>query len=188
MNNSKPIPLEQNLQLLVAVGQNPRVTQADLAAQLGVAVGTVNWYLRRMIAQGCIKVRRMERKRLLYLLTPRGLSEKSRLGLRYVRTSLRTYRETRRRALSLVARVRRAGYDSIVLQGDGDLAEICRLTCLDQRILIARPSRKQAFPILKVDGANIDLWMPKGNGLSKHPARDSSANAFPYYPALHKSE
>src|SRR5574342_991133 len=99
MHNSKPIPLEQNLQLLTAVGQNPRVTQADLAAELGVAVGTVNWYLRRMIAKGCIKVRRMERRRLLYLLTPRGLAEKSRLGLRYVRTSLRTYRETRRRAL-----------------------------------------------------------------------------------------
>lgn len=187
MNDMKPIPLEQNLQLLVAVGENPRVTQAALAAQLGVAVGTVNWYLRRMIARGCIKVRRMERKRLLYLLTPRGLSEKSRLGLRYMRTSLRTYREMRRRALCLLARVRRAGYDRVILQGDGDLAEICRLTCLDQRIEIAQPARTETFPILKVDGANIDLWMPKRDGLER-PARAPSANAFPYYPALHKSE
>ncbi len=187
MNNAKPIPLEQNLQLLEIVGENPRVTQAELAAQLGVAVGTVNWYLRRMIARGCIKVRRMERKRLLYLLTPRGLAEKSRLGLRHVRTSLRTYREMRRRALSLVARVRRAGYDSIILQGDGDLAEICRLTCLDQRMPMARPSRTKVFPILKVDGTDIVLWMPKRNGFSKRAAHDAlQAQSFSLLPGSPK--
>jgi hypothetical protein len=37
---------------------------------------------------------------------------------------------------------------------------------------IARPSRTKVFPILKVDGADIALWMPKKNGFSKRPARD----------------
>ncbi len=137
MSNAKPIPFQQNLQLLEIVGENPRVTQAELAVQLGVAVGTVNWYLRRVIARGCIQVCRMGRKRRLYLLTPRGWAEKSRLGLRHLRTSLRAYRETRRRALDRLTRVRRAGYASVILEGDGDLVEIRRLTCLDQRIQIA---------------------------------------------------
>jgi len=46
------------------------ITQADLAARLGVAVGSVNWYLKRLINKGHIKVRQMKRRRLRYLITP----------------------------------------------------------------------------------------------------------------------
>ncbi len=54
MKDSKSIPLEHNIQLLETIEQTPKVTQLDLAAQLDVAVGTVNWYLKRLIAKGYI--------------------------------------------------------------------------------------------------------------------------------------
>ncbi len=44
-----------DLQILNHIGENPDTTQADLAAQLGVAVGSVNWYVKRLINKGHIK-------------------------------------------------------------------------------------------------------------------------------------
>ncbi len=159
-DDNKRIPLEQRLQLLQVIDKNPQTTQADLAAHLGVAVGTVNWYIKRMISKGYIKIRRLHRRRLLYLITPRGLAEKSRLGVQYAQMSLRVYRQTRARAIDLLAQVRRAGFVAVVIEGGGDLAEICRLTCLEQNVRIAKATSGCALPVLQVDGAQIDLRLP----------------------------
>ena len=55
---------DRELTLLEHVENNPDVNQATLATQLGVAVGTVNWNLKRLIAKGYVKVQRAERKKL----------------------------------------------------------------------------------------------------------------------------
>ena len=67
---------ERELQILEYLERNPDTTQADLATRLGVAVGSVNWYLKRLINRGYVKVRQMQRRRLRYLVTPQGLAEK----------------------------------------------------------------------------------------------------------------
>ena len=48
--------------LLEHIERDPDVTQASLAAQLGVAVGTVNWHLKRLVAKGYVKVKRAKRR------------------------------------------------------------------------------------------------------------------------------
>ena len=58
------------LQLLEALEAEPETSQADLAAKVGVAVGTVNWYIKRWSAKGYIKVKRIGRWRWRYLLAP----------------------------------------------------------------------------------------------------------------------
>ena len=58
--------------LLEQIENDPNITQASLATQLGVAVGTVNWHLKRMIAKGYVKVKRAERRKLRYIITPKG--------------------------------------------------------------------------------------------------------------------
>ena len=60
----------RELSLLEEIESNPNVNQSTLATQLGVAVGTVNWHLKRLIAKGAVKVSRAERKKLRYIITP----------------------------------------------------------------------------------------------------------------------
>lgn len=159
MDESKTIPLEHHLRLLETIEQNPNVTQADLAVQLGVAVGTVNWYLRRLISKGFVKVRQLQRRRLLYLITPRGITEKSRLGVLYVYASLTVYRQTREQALAILGQIRRAGYSEVILKGNSDLGEICRLTCLEQGVQIAHSDDARGLPVIEADGLRLNLDM-----------------------------
>ena len=71
--SSQTVSSENELQLLEALEASPETTQAELAAQVGVAVGTVNWYLKRWSKKGYVKVSRMGRWNWHYLLTAEGL-------------------------------------------------------------------------------------------------------------------
>ncbi|MBE7473071.1 MAG: winged helix-turn-helix transcriptional regulator [Anaerolineales bacterium] len=148
-----------DLEILNHIEENPDTTQADLAIQLGVAVGSVNWYLKRLINKGYIKVTQMQRRRLRYLLTPKGLAEKAHLTTSFMQASLHWYRETRESSKRLLQEVQQAGYDTVCIEGDGDLAEIIYLTCLEAHIKVKRPV-DPAYPVFKIEGLQTRLDWP----------------------------
>lgn len=143
----------RDLILLEHLEQNPDATQANLAAQLGVAVGTVNWHLKRLIDKGYLKARRVERRKLRYVITPEGLALRARLTLDYIQNSFRLYRLVRERSLVALGQVAEAGYAQIYLDGDGDVAEICRLTCIEKGITVL--SEADHCPVLRVQGLKV---------------------------------
>jgi len=145
-----------DLGLLEQIEKDPDATQATLAARLGVAVGTVNWHLKRLINKGYIKVSRVERRKLRYIITPEGITFRAHLTMDYIQNSLRIYRQTRTQAAAYLNQVRQAGYTRVRLIGDGDIADICRLTCLEQAITICN---EQGLPALEVNGVKVLLRM-----------------------------
>jgi DNA-binding MarR family transcriptional regulator len=152
---------ERELHILEYLEHNPDTTQADLATLLGVAVGSVNWYLKRLINKGYVKVRQMQRRRLRYLVTPQGLAEKARLTQAYMQASLRLYREVRGQARSLLTQVMESGYHMVRIEGDGDLADICRLTCLEQKVRVVEEKDANHVPVLVVEGMQLSLRWPQ---------------------------
>ncbi len=147
-----------DLVLLEQIELNPDATQASLATHLGVAVGTVNWHLKRLIAKGYIKVRRAERRKLRYIITPEGVALRAHLTLDYIQTSFKLYRFVRQQVNELLRQARKAGYSQVCLQGEGDVADVCRLTCLEQGIEICRASQ-DGLPVLEVRGTHIYLHL-----------------------------
>ncbi len=149
------------LRILEQIERDPEATQADLAARLGVAVGTVNWYVKRLVKKGHIKVTRLQRRRLRYLITPDGIAEKTRLAMEYVQVSMGMYRATRQQARELIAKAREAGFQRVVVAGQGDLVDVCRLTCLEQSVPVAALGGEGALPVLRVSGSAVMLEMPE---------------------------
>jgi len=152
---------QRELRILEEIEKDPDTTQADLATRLGVAVGTVNWHVKRLVAKGYVKVTHLQRRRLRYLITPKGIAEKARLTVLYLQASMRLYRETRRQARRLIAEVRGAGYEQVCIQGDGDLADVCRLTCLEQGMQVRAGRGDGQVPVLWVEGMEVRLSLPE---------------------------
>ena len=148
------------LRILEQIEQDPDATQADLAARLGVAIGTINWYVKRLVSKGHVKVTRLQRRRLRYLITPEGIAEKSRLAVEYVQVSMGMYRTIRQVARDLLAQARAAGFHQVAVAGDGDLVDVCRLTCIEQSVPIALENGDGNLPVLRVSGASVKLEMP----------------------------
>jgi len=148
-----------DLSLLENIERNPDVTQADLATQLGVAVGTVNWHLKRLISKGYVKVKRAERRKLLYIITPEGLAIRARLTVDYLEQQFNLYRRIRSRVKEYIEQVKKEGFDRVRLVGEGDVADICRLTCLEQDVIVANEPN---LPTLEVRGLSVLLIRPEG--------------------------
>ena len=146
----------RELTLLEKIENDPDVNQSTLATQLGVAVGTVNWHLKRLIAKGYVKVKRAERKKLRYIITPEGIALRARLAVDYVEKSFSLYRKTRQRVREYISEVQGAGYDRLRIIGKGDVADICRLTCLEHGINVVID---EDVPVLRVEATRVTLQM-----------------------------
>lgn len=147
---------QRELTLLEQIEQDPDITQASLATQLGVAVGTVNWHLKRLIEKGYVKVKRAERRKLRYIITPEGIALRARLTVDYIEQSFNLYRRVRERAQGSIQKLQDAGYERVRIDGNGEVADVCRLSCLEAGIdVVDDPSA----PVLEIDGMKIRLEM-----------------------------
>jgi len=157
----------RELEVLEALVENPEARQADLATRLGVAVGTVNWLLKRLVGKGYVKVKRIGRWQWRYLLTPRGFAKKTRLTQQYLRRSMRLYRDTRQEARRLLEELKERGYNKVRLEGkpENDLVDVCRLTCLEKGVEELN-AEEEGAPVLLVDGRELFLNWPEESGVA----------------------
>ena len=151
-----PTETARELALLEHIESNPDVTQASLATQLGVAVGTVNWHLKRLIEKGYIKIKRTERKKLRYIITPEGIALRTLLTVDYIEQQFLLYRNTRQRVREHLEHIKNAGYAEASIRGEGDVADICRLSCLEQGVAITTDIKA---PVLEIVGLKVLLHL-----------------------------
>jgi EPS-associated MarR family transcriptional regulator len=90
---------ELRYKLLKVLGPNPQLSQRDLARELGISLGRVNYCMRALVDKGWLKAANFKNSRnkiaYMYLLTPRGLEEKTRLTTRFLQIKLREFEELR---------------------------------------------------------------------------------------------
>ena len=91
--------LEQEIhyRLLKILKAEPGIGQRVMAARMGISLGKVNFCVSELAAKGWKKINRLKssnkKKAYAYTLTPRGLEEKSRLTLRFLKRKLAEYDE-----------------------------------------------------------------------------------------------
>jgi len=128
--------------LLNEIASDSKVTQSNLSDRLGIAVGSVNWYIKRLIHRGWVKVSRLDRTRLQYDLTSEGMSVFTQRAVLYAKDSLKVYGEYRRKARELIADLKSRGVESVYIDGDDEAMDILRLTCIEAGLSIsAKPQR-----------------------------------------------
>jgi hypothetical protein len=130
------------------------VTQARLSGRLGIAVGSVNWYIKRLIQRGWIKVSHLDRTRLKYDLTSKGMAVFSQRAVLYARDSLKVYSEFRDKAQKLVAELNRKGIKHVYLDGSDAMMDILRLTCIEGGIALDHIPQET---VLRVAGRDFQI-------------------------------
>jgi predicted transcriptional regulator len=159
------VEAHRDRQLLEAVHQDSRITQRGLASQLGIALGLANTYLKRLMHKGYIKCVNVQRNRVSYLLTPRGIAEKARLTYEFMDYSLHLYREVRQHLREALLECALAG-ERVAIYGRGEAAELAYL-CLKESglepVAVFDAEEGQDFlgmPVLSIEthsGVDYDL-------------------------------
>jgi DNA-binding MarR family transcriptional regulator len=118
----------RTLKILEQVDNGYSPSQRDLARELNISLGLVNSFIKRLAHKGYVKVTTIPRKRIQYILTPKGMAEKSRLTYRYIQSSYQYYRQSRLKLQNLFRELDAQGVCKVVFYGAADLAEIAFLS------------------------------------------------------------
>tara|TARA_B100000795_G_C22771760_1_gene428205 strand:+ start:723 stop:1076 length:354 start_codon:yes stop_codon:yes gene_type:complete len=91
---------EDYFELLRKVEKKPDSTQRELANELGFSLGKLNYCLKALQAKGLIKIKGFKKNpnklNYLYILTPRGVTEKTKLTINYMKKMMQEYDELKK--------------------------------------------------------------------------------------------
>ncbi|MBI5893483.1 MAG: winged helix-turn-helix transcriptional regulator [Deltaproteobacteria bacterium] len=114
--------------LLEELSNNNPVTQRDLSKKFGLALGLVNSYLKNLISKGYITVSTIPKNRYKYFLTPKGISERTRLTYLHLYNFTNLYRVARRDFQYLFNHLCNNGVKRVVFCGLDEVTEIAYLS------------------------------------------------------------
>lgn len=84
-----------HLHLLKILEENPNFTQRDLSRETSVSLGKVNYCMKKLIEKGLVKLVNFKsnpnKAGYYYLLTPKGIEEKTRLTFEFLKIKMNEY-------------------------------------------------------------------------------------------------
>ena len=91
---------EDQLDILRKVEKKPNSTQRELAKELGFSLGKFNYCIKALQQKGFIKIKNFKRNpkkiNYLYVLTPQGIAEKTKLTLNFMKRKISEYDELKK--------------------------------------------------------------------------------------------
>jgi EPS-associated MarR family transcriptional regulator len=91
---------QDHFNVLRKINSKPKSTQRELAIELGFSLGKLNYCLRALKTKGLVKIKNFEKNpnklNYIYVLTPRGISEKTQLTLNFMKRKMKEYDELKK--------------------------------------------------------------------------------------------
>ena len=91
---------EEYLNIIRKISKDSNISQREISTELGISLGKVNYCLRALKEKGFIKIknfRKSENKmKYFYVLTPKGISEKTKITIRFMKQKIREYDELKK--------------------------------------------------------------------------------------------
>ena len=117
---------EIHYRLLNLLVDEPQLRQLDIAKKMGISVGKVNFCISELAKKGLIKVKRFKSAKnklpYSYMLTPRGLEEKGRITVTFLKRKLSEYEEIKHQIAVLTEEVEKNGLRGMAESEIGKMA------------------------------------------------------------------
>ena len=130
------------------------VSQSNLAKDVLISLGMANAILKKAISKGFVKAKSAPYKRYIYYLTKDGFKEKSRLVKEYLDCSLNFFKQAKNAYLKILMEIKKRKL-SVVLVGEGDLVDICKLSLLQENLKILDHLKIDSNNKIKINSKKI---------------------------------
>jgi len=127
--------MSKEYQIITQLQEDKNITQRKIAKSTGLSLGLVNLLLQKMIKKGLVKIEKLNARSLRYILTPKGVAEKTRLTYKYLKNSYAHITSVMEVTAEVIARAWRQGYRNVVLYGPADeIWQILKMTLDHQQV------------------------------------------------------
>ena len=91
---------DDHFEILRKIQKKPNTSQRELASELGFSLGKLNYCLKALQKKGFVKIKNFSKNpnkiNYLYLLTPKGVAEKTKLTLNFMKRKMKEYDELKK--------------------------------------------------------------------------------------------
>ena len=89
---------QDHFEILRRIQRKPESSQRELAEKLGFSLGKLNYCLKSLQKKGLVKLQNFQKKSnkinyLRYVITPKGISERTRLTINFMKRKMKEYDE-----------------------------------------------------------------------------------------------
>jgi len=143
------MPEQKQLDTLLEIKKNPSTNQRSLARKLNISLGLTNAILQNLIHRGWLKAKKDTGRKLLYIITPQGMANVSRLMYNRFQETLHYYHYTKDLLTAYLMKLYQQGEETVNIYGTGQLAEITYYagmsTPLKLNVIITDAPSKEKF-------------------------------------------
>ncbi len=102
---------EEYLKLLREINKDPEISQRNLSNELDISLGKINYCLKALKTKGLIKIKNFKKNKdkigYLYYLTPKGISEKTNITIKFMKLKMKEYDELKKELNSMKSKSNR---------------------------------------------------------------------------------
>jgi len=124
---------ENEFEIINVIADGYRTNQRALSDKVGLSLGMTNLLLRRLVVKGYIRARQLNRKKIEYLLTPRGIAQKTQRGFHYVLKTIESFHIIREEIRSIMKSQSNEETRQVTVIGEGNFADFAWLVIKDYR-------------------------------------------------------
>ena len=122
---------DYEFKIIDEIGKNLNTTQRKISHRIGLSLGMTNLVIKKLIAKGYVKVKGLDRRRVQYILTPRGFTEKVKKTHRYLLGTIDTLKKVKEKIQDTVLEYYEKGERNFTILGKGELADIVEISLRD---------------------------------------------------------
>ena len=99
-NDKSKLNDEEHLNIIRKISKDPNLSQRDISSELGISLGKVNYCVKSLKDKGLIKIKNFrnskDKVRYLYILTPKGIAEKTKITIKFMKRKMQEYDELKK--------------------------------------------------------------------------------------------
>ncbi len=117
---------DSEYKIIEVLNNNHHVTQRDIAQKTGLSLGLTNIMVKRLIKKGFVKIKNMNKRKILYHLTPKAMIEKTQRMYNYFERTMRDVVTIKEKIQQAILEKWNGQYSEIVIVGKDEISEIAR--------------------------------------------------------------
>jgi DNA-binding MarR family transcriptional regulator len=126
---------EREFELINIIGAKLGSNQRDLSRQMDLSLGQTNMLIRRLVSKGFIRISQLNKKKVKYLLTTKGLAEKMRKSVKYTLNTINSISLIKEKIKQTVVSLYNNGEREFVILGKSDFATLIEMVFQEMRLV-----------------------------------------------------
>jgi len=143
---------EREFELINIIGAKLGSNQRDLSRHMDLSLGQTNMLVRRLVSKGYIRISQLNKKKLKYILTPKGITEKTRKSVKYTLNTINSFGLIREKLKVIILELYEKNERDFTILGKSDLGFFTEMVFKDMGLADCKISYIDELSEDKIEG------------------------------------